>query len=144
MPWLSTVTVVGVVALAALVWLFIRARSKDQVAELMARRAPASKIVSRADYVEGMQHMAVALSLAENILYYENSDLQASFELKNIEEIEYDDELSTGKQTEGGSRVLRLRSHGTTFEFILDPIDWQKWAAQLPARRVGQSTARAV
>ena len=144
MPWLGTVTVLGVVVLAVLVWLFIRARSKDMIAELMAKRAASSKIVSRADYVEGMQQMPVALSLGEGMLYYENPDLQASFELKNIEEIEYDDELSTGRQIEHGCRALRLRSHGATFEFILDPIDCQKWAGLLPARRVGQTTARAV
>ncbi len=110
----------------------------------MGRRAAASKIVSRADYVEGMERMPVALSLADDSLYYENADLQASFELKNIEEIEYDDELATGKSIEKGFRALRLRSHGATFEFILDPIDCQKWAATLPARRVGQSAAHAV
>jgi hypothetical protein len=141
---LSTVTVVGVVVLVVLVWLLVRARSKDHIAELMARRAASSKIVSRADYVEVMERMPVALSLSDDSLYYENADLQASFELKNIEEIEYDDELATGKSIEHGYRALRLRSHGATFEFILDPIDCQKWAASLPARRVGQSAARAV
>ena len=139
---LSTVTVVGVVVLAALVWLFVRARSKDMIIELMGKRAASAKIVSRAEYVEGMQSMPVALSLADDSLYYENSDLQASFELKNIEEIEYDDELATGREVPHGCRALRLRSHGATFEFILDPIDCQKWAALLPARRVGSSTAR--
>jgi hypothetical protein len=139
---LSTVTVVGVVVLAALVWLFVRARSKDMINDLMAKRATSSKVVSRAEYVEGMQSMPVALSLADDSLYYENTDLQASFELKNIEEIEYDDELATGRSVERGYRALRLRSHGATFEFILDPIDSQKWAALLPARRIGSPAAR--
>ena len=139
---LSTVTVVGVVVLAVLVWMLIRARSKDVIVELMSKRAGSSKIVSRADYVEGLERIPVALSMSDDSLYYENSDLQASFELKHIEEIEYDDELAIGKQVERGCRVLRLRSHGATFEFILDPIDCQKWAAMLPARRVGSTTAR--
>lgn len=139
---LSTVTVVGVVVLAVLVWLFLRSRSSDMIVELMQKRAASSKIVSRADYVEGMQRMPVALALADDSIYYENPDLQASFELKNIDEIEYDDELATGRQVESGSRALRLRSHGTTFEFILDAIDCQKWAALLPARRMGGTTAR--
>ena len=141
---LTTVTVVGVVVLAVLAWLFVRARSKDMIAELMAKRAGSSRIVSRADYVEGLERMPVALSLTDDSLYYENPDLQASFELKHIEEIEYDDELATGRQIEHGCRALRLRSHGATFEFILDPIDCQKWAGLLPARRVGATTARAV
>jgi hypothetical protein len=138
---LSTVTVVGVVVLAVLVWVFLRARSKDLIVELMQKRAATSKIVSRAEYVEGLEQIPVALSLADESLYYENPDLQASFELKHIEEIEYDDELATGRPVQHGSRALRLRSHGATFEFILDPIDCQKWAALLPARRVGGSTA---
>jgi len=140
---LPTVTVVGVVVLAVLVWLLVRARSKDAIAELMAKRAGSSRIVSRADYVEGLERMPVALSLTDDALYYENPDLQASFELKHIEEVEYDDELATGRQVERGCRALRLRSHGATFEFILDPVDCQKWATTLPARRVG-SAARAV
>jgi hypothetical protein len=139
---LSTVTVVGVVVVAVLVWMFLRSRSSDMIIELMQKRAASSKIVSRADYVEGMQSMPVALALADDSIYYENPDLQASFELKNIDEIEYDDELATGRQVANGSRALRLRSHGTTFEFILDAIDCQKWAALLPARRMGGTTAR--
>ena len=139
---LGTVTVVGVVVIAVLAWVYIRARSKDLIVELMAKRAGSSKVVSRADYVEGMEKIPVALSLADDSLYYENPDLQASFELKNIEEIEYDDELATGRSIEHGSRALRLRSHGATFEFILDPVDCQKWAALLPARRMGGPAAR--
>ena len=139
---LSTVTVVGVVVLAVLVWILIRTRSKDMIIELMSKRAASSKIVSRADYVEGLNRIPVALSLTDESLYYENPDLQASFELKNIEEIEYDDELATGRPVERGCRALRLRSHGATFEFVLDPIDCQKWAALLPARRLGATAAR--
>jgi hypothetical protein len=142
---LSTVTVVGVVVLAVLIWLFLRTRSKDLIAEMMAKRAASSRIVSRADYVEGLERIPVALSLTDDALHYENPDLDASFELKHIEEVEYDDELATGRQVERGCRALRLRSHGATFEFILDPVDCGKWAAALPARRVGNApAARAV
>jgi hypothetical protein len=131
---LSTVTVVGVVVVAILVWVLVRTRSKDMIVELMSKRAASSKIVSRADYVEGLNRMPVALSLSDESLYYENPDLQASFE--------HDDELATGRPVERGCRALRLRSHGATFEFILDPIDCQKWAALLPARRMGGAAAR--
>ena len=139
---LSTVTVVGVVVVAVLVWVLVRTRSKDMIVELMSKRAATSKVVSRADYVEGLNLIPVALSLSDDSLYYENPDLQASFELRNIEEIEYDDELATGRQVPRGCRALRLRSHGATFEFILDPLDCQKWAALLPARRLGGAAAR--
>lgn len=143
MPWLGTVTVVGLVVLAVLVWLFFRARTQDMIAELIAKRKSSAKIVCRADYVEGLEPIGVALSLVDETLYYENPDLQASFDLANIDEIEYDDELATGRPVESGCRVLRLRSHGRTFEFILEPPECQKWMAVLPPRRAGQA-AKAV
>jgi len=55
MPWLETLTVVGLAVLAALVWLFIRMRMKDHLDELMAKRRGSSRIVSRADFLEGME-----------------------------------------------------------------------------------------
>jgi hypothetical protein len=143
MPWVGTVTVVGLVVLAVLIWLFVRTRSQDMLTELMAKRKPSSKLVSRADYVEGMAHIPVALSLTNDSFYYENPDLQASFELKHIDEIEYDNELATGKSLEQGCRSLRLRSHGTAFEFILDPAQSKVWESMLPPRRAGQGAARA-
>ncbi len=143
MPFVGTITVVGLVVLAVLIWLFIRTRSQDMIAELMAKRKPTSKLVSRADYVESMERIPVALSLTNDSFYYENADLQASFELKHIDEIEYDSELATGKSLEHGCGSLRLRSHGTVFEFVLEPAQCKLWEAMLPPRRAGQSAARA-
>lgn len=143
MPWVDTATVVGLVVLAVLIWLFVRTRSQDMLAAMMAKRKATSKVVSRADYMEGMERIPVALSLTDDAFYYENPDLQASFELKHIDEIEYDNELATGKSLEHGRRALRLRSHGTAFEFILDPAQDKIWQSMLPARRTGQSAARA-
>lgn len=142
--WVGTITVVGLIVLAGLVWLFIRTRTSDLLEDIMNKRRPMSKLVSRADYVEGLQHMPVALALTEDSFYYENPDLQAMFELAMIDEIEYDDELATGRQVEHGCRALRLRSHGTTFEFILDPPSCQKWMEALPPRRAGAPARKAV
>jgi hypothetical protein len=143
MPWVGTVTVVGLVVLAALIVFFVRTRSQDLLAEMIAKKKAGSKIVSRAEYVEGMQRMPVAISLAGDNFYYENSDLQASFDLAMIDEIEYDDELATGRSVEHGCRVLRLRSHGTTFDFILAPADCQQWMAALPPRRLDDPAQKA-
>ncbi|HSP15718.1 MAG TPA: hypothetical protein VLV78_13290 [Thermoanaerobaculia bacterium] len=141
---LATVTVVGIVVLAFLVWYFLRTRSKDLVTEIMERRRPSSRLVTRADYVEGMNHVPVALSLTNDTVYYENPDMQASFELARIDDVEYDDELTTGKSVPAGSRALRLRSHGSTFEFVLSAAETPKWESALPPKRVGtQSTAKA-
>ena len=142
MPFLTTITVVGLVVLAGLVWLFMRTRQQDLIADIMAKRKGSSKLVARAEYNEGMQKFPVALSLTDTAIYYQNPDMDASFELKDIEEIEYDDELATGRSVPHGCRALRLRSHGHTFEFILQPADCTQWMAALPPHRADEPTAR--
>ena len=135
MPALGTVTVIGLVAAVILIWFYLKLRRQDMLGALVEKRRASSKLVSRAEYVEGVEHMPVALALTDDTFYYENQDLQASFELQRIDQIEYDDELATGTTVAHGQRVLRLRSHGVTFEFILSPADAQKWQAVLsPAR----------
>lgn len=131
---LGTVTVVLVFILAILIWFFVRTRSKDLITELMEKRRANSRIVSRADYVEGMNSMPVALSVTAESLYYENPDLQATFELARIDEIEYDDELATGRSVPPGTRALRLRSHGAAFEFVMPAAEIAKWQSVLPQR----------
>ena len=142
MPFLTTITVVGLVVLAGLVWLFLRTRQQDLIADIMAKRKGSSTLVARAEYVEGLQKFPVALSLTATAIYYQNPDLDASFELKDIEEVEYDDELATGRAVPHGCRALRLRSHGHTFEFVLQPADCQQWMAALPAHHADEPTAQ--
>jgi len=144
MPWVGTVTVVGLVVLAGLIVLFVRTRNKDLIDEMLNKRRNSSKLVSRADYVEGLERMPVALALTEDRFYYENPDFEAMFELRMIDEIEYDDELATGRQVDHGCRALRLRSHGTTFEFILPPDLCAKWMEALPPHRANDERAKAV
>lgn len=140
---LSTLTVVGLVVLAVLVWFFLRTRRQDQITAMLEKRKGASKLVSRADYVEGLDHMPVAIALTGDTFYYENPDLEASFELARIDEVEYDDELATGRAVPAGHRALRLRSHGATFEFILPDSEVTKWQGALPARRLDRGSATA-
>src|SRR5437764_15427378 len=125
MDWLGTLTVVGLVVLAALIWVFIRLRTRDRLDELIAKRRSSARIVSRAEFLEGLEHMPVALSLGDDTLYYENPDLEAALELRHVEEIEYDDETATGHSVHG--KALRLRSHGHTFEFLLDMASATRW-----------------
>ena len=139
---LTVVTIVGLAVLAALIWMLMRMRSTDLLQEKMARRRSSSRLVSRADLVEGMERIPVALALTSEAIYYENPDLDASLDLKQIEEVEYDNETATGQVLDGNA--LRLRSHGHTFEFVLDPDSTGKWRAMFPARRLGQGTAQAV
>jgi hypothetical protein len=131
---LSVFTVVGIVALAALVWLFLRTWTNDQLDEIVKKHRPTAKVTTKADFVEGMNHIPVALSLEGNDVLYENSDLQAKLEIARIDEVEYVNELSTGSAVDAG-KVLRLRSHGHAFEFILDSKSAESWTAALPPHR---------
>lgn len=137
--------VVGLIVVAVLISVYLKLRQKDVLDVHLAKHRNSSKLVSRAEYVEGPELIPVALALTETAFYYENNDLEASFDLDRIDEIEYDDDLATGRSLHGGCRVLRLRSHGAVFEFVLDKADCDKWAASLPARTFGQQrTAHAV
>lgn len=142
MQWLGTLTVVGLVVLVALVWVLLRMRMTDQLEELMARRRGSCRIVSRAAFLEGMEKLPVCLALTEDSVHYENADLQATLELRHIDEIEYDDETATGHPVVG--KALRLRSHGHAFEFLLDMATARQWEELLPARHMDQAPARAV
>jgi hypothetical protein len=139
---LTVVTIAGLVVMAALIWLYFRIRSKDLIEDMIASRSASAKVACRADFVEGLERIPVALSLVNDIVCYENPDLEATLDLHHIEEVEYDDETATGQSVVG--KVLRLRSHGHTFEFVVDADTARKWPAALPARRLDQGTAQAV
>jgi hypothetical protein len=139
MPWLETATIVGVVVLAILMWVYFRLRGNDRVEEILAKNRGTARICSRACLLEGMEQIAVALVLTADTINYENADLQASIELPLIEEVEYDDETATGHTVAG--RVLRLRAHNHVFEFTLDMATARQWEAALPPRRLDQARA---
>lgn len=134
MPSIATLTVLGVIVVAVLIYLFLRERRSDVVGEIMKKRA-GSRLISKADYVEGAETIPVVLSLTDDAIYYENADLQASFELSRIDEVEYADDLVTGRHIRQGCRVLRVRSHGTALEFLLDKVEHGKWKDALKAHR---------
>jgi len=139
----ALLTVLGVIVLAGLIVWYLKLRQQDILGALLEKRRGSSRLVSRADYVEGAELIPVAMALTNDSLYYENPDLEASFELNRIDEIEYSDDLVTGKNHRDDTRVLRLRSHGQTFEFLMAKADAQKWEAALAPRRIGSVTAHA-
>ena len=139
MPWLTTVTTVGVVVLAALIWLFIQTRSKDLLEEILAKQRSTAKAATRAEFLEGPNRIPVALCVMADRVAYVNPDLDAFLDMKNIDEVEYDDETSTGRSVHG--RVLRLRSHGHAFEFELDAQGAKLCEAALPAKRMSEHRA---
>ena len=139
MPWLENVTIVGVVVLAILIWVYFRLRSKDRVDEVLAKHRGSARACTRASLVEGMEMIPVALALMGDAIYYENTDIQASIELPLIEEVEYDDETGTGHAVVG--KVLRIRAHNHVFEFVLDTPSARQWEAAFPAKRIDRAKA---
>ncbi|MFZ2493186.1 MAG: hypothetical protein WA208_17025 [Thermoanaerobaculia bacterium] len=129
----TLLTIIGLVLLAGLVVFLIKSLRKDHIDAFLLKRQPTSKIATRAEFVEGTQRIPVALSLAPTAIYYESPDLEASFDLDRLDEIEYADELATGMTIDSKLRVLRLRSHGHAVEFLLEHDEAQKWQTALPA-----------
>jgi hypothetical protein len=130
-PGLLTVIVVAAVVGVAF---FLKSRRRDRINGMIEKRRATSQLVTRADLVEAVGRVPVVLALSGDTLYYENPDVEADFDLTRIDEVEYDNELATGRSVRDGCSVLRLRSHGATFEFVLHPGDCEKWKAVLKPR----------
>jgi hypothetical protein len=140
MPSLEIITIGGVVVLAVLLWVYLRMRSKDRIDEILSKHRGSASVCSRANLVEGMEMIPVALALKNDAIYYENSDIQgSSIELALIEEVEYDDETATGHTMPG--KVLRIRAHNHVFEFALDLPTARQWEAAFPSRRIDRARA---
>jgi len=141
MSTLGMLSIAGVIVAGILIAFYLKLRAKDVIDAHLTKLRGTSKLVSRADYVEAAEKIPVAIGLSDNAFYYENGDLEASFDLDRLDEIEYDDDLAIGGSLGAGCRVLRLRSHGATFEFVLDKTDSAKWEAALPPRSYGKQPA---
>jgi len=124
-------------AVAILAWMLWKRTSSDRLQLFTDRRRDSSRLVSRAEFVDGSRHMPVALALTDATFYYENTDMQASLERQWIHEIEYDDELSTGQSVRG--TVLRLRSFSQKFEFVLPAETVRQWESFLPPHRMSSA-----
>jgi len=139
MPGLGTITLIGLVVLVVLIFVYLRLRGTDRLEEILTKHRAAARVCSRACLLEGMEQIPVALILTADTIIYENADLQASIDVSTIEEVEYDDETATGHTIAG--RVLRLRAHNHAFEFTLDLPTAKKWEEALPARRIDRAKA---
>ncbi|HEX2121020.1 MAG TPA: hypothetical protein VHL59_05190 [Thermoanaerobaculia bacterium] len=131
LPWIS---LVGVIVVAFLGWNLYRRFGADRIVAFNEKRRSSSRLVGRGEYVDGNRHLEVALAVTHSTFFYENADMQASIDLQFVREIEYDSELATGNVVAGG-KVLRLRSHSQTFEFIVPHDVVARWHMMLPPRR---------
>jgi hypothetical protein len=133
------VAALALVAVAALIWWYRRQRNDDALNGFMSKHRDTARICSRAELVDGRNHIPVALTLEPEQIYYENSDLDASLDIDHIDEVEYASDLLTGGISNGA--VLRLRAHGRAIEFVLDMPSAEKWARLLPPHRMNEAGA---
>ena len=134
---LLILTVTGVISVAILVWFLIKKFGEDTISEMLKKRREGAVVSQAGYYVEGRERVPVAMTLTKKSLFYENADLQAVLDLERLDEVEYDSELSTSASEIRGS-VLRLRSHGQTFEFIVSVGKETEWKEHLPAHRMDE------
>ena len=136
MPWLW---VVAVIVVAFLGWNLYRRFGSDRILAFNEKRRATSRLVGRGELVDGNRHLEVALAVTQTTFFYENADMEASIDLQFVREIEYDTELATGT-TPASGKVLRLRSHSQTFEFVLPNDMVARWHMMLPPRRISESS----
>jgi hypothetical protein len=122
------------VIVAFLLFNLIKRLATDRIEVFNESRRGTSRLVSRGELVDGNRHLDVALALTDSAFIYENSDMQATLERIWIQEVEYENELSTG-QPVGEGKVLRLRCSSKTFEFVLPREAVPQWELALPAHR---------
>jgi hypothetical protein len=124
--------VLAALAIVTVAWLIHRRRDEALFATATAR--PGALLVSHAHLIDGRNHIPVALTLDNKQILYGNTDLDASIDIVQIDEVEYGSDLVTGGIADGA--VLRLRSHGRATEFLLDMASANRWSALLPPHRM--------
>lgn len=130
---LAAASVVG------LVWWYLRLRTADRMVEMMSHTDAGAMLSSRAQLIDGANHIPVALSLDPIRITYRNADLDATIDMHQIDEVEYGSDLVTGGIADGA--VLRLRAHGRAIEFVLDSASAERWSHHLPPHRMDESGA---
>jgi len=101
-----------------------------------AQLRPEATIVSYAQLIDGRDHIPVALTLETQQILYGNADFERSIDIVQIDEVEYGSDLVTGGIADGA--VLRLSSHGSALEFVIDMAAAARWSALLPPHRMSQ------
>ncbi len=139
MPSSTLITLVGLVVAVALIALLLKFLNRDKIDAIIKKRKTTCLYVCAADYVEGPTHIDVAIAIDRQKIYYDNDTTQAYLELAQIEEVEYDDDLLTGGHHVSGGKVLRMRSHGHTFEFVMGAAEAKRFEEVLPAHRADEA-----
>lgn len=125
------------ISVTLLTWWYRRLRAGDRMAVILTRKRGTSMLTSSAQLIDGANHIPVALSLDAGRFSYESEDFDASIDVQQIDEVEYGSDLVTGGIADGA--VLRVRSHGRAFEFVVDVATAERWCQHLPPHRFGQT-----
>ena len=133
----SLVILIAALLVAALGWILWRQLASRHMQRLAEQRKATSRLVGRAELVDGNRHVPVSLALTDTTFFYENPDMSACVDLRFIEEVEYEHELLTGQAVHSGT-VLRLRCFSKVFEFVVDSASVPQWQAVLPAVRMAR------
>lgn len=129
--------VVAIVVVAAIAFFFAQRSAHSAVDKLVRKHRENSIITHKAIFMEGRERIPVALSLMKDSIIYQNPDIDARLDLDRIDEVEYDDETSTGISKEGHS-ILRARSHGHVFEFMVTDDECKEWREHLHSHRMDE------
>jgi len=130
------VVVPALAVVFALGFWYMRLRAGDRIGAIMSQRETTSILASRAQLIDGGNHIPVVLSLGSQQIAYANSDLDASIDMVQIDEVEYGSDLVTGGIA--GGAILRLRAHGRAFEFVLENAAAELWSHRLPPHRMDE------
>jgi hypothetical protein len=131
------IILISSIVVAVLVFSLWKRFAADGMQRLNDGRRGSCRLVGRGELVDGSRHVPVALALNDSTLFYENDDMSATLDLEYVQEVEYDNELSTGQDVPVG-KVMRLRCFSKAFEFILDSATALQWEAILPAVRMAR------
>ena len=125
--------VLGLALAALLTRVLVKRLSSDHIQRIMDGRRATSRLVTRAEFIDGTRHVPVSLALGALAIYYENQHMQASLDLDWIEAVEYEADLVTG-QYAGEGRILRLQCFNEAFEFLIPSDALPHWQSLLSAR----------
>ena len=123
------------VLVAILVRGLARSRATRRIGAFSDRRRDGSLLVSRGELIDGNRHLDVALAVTDTMFIFESTETEGTLDRNTIDEVDYTDELATGRVVPGGN-VLRLRCSSTTFEFLIPPELLRQWQAVLPPQRM--------
>ena len=133
----TMIILVSSIVIAVLSFNLLKRFASDGMARLNDGRRGSCRLVGRGELIDGSRHVPVALAINNSTLFYENLEMSASLDLEFVQEVEYDNELSTGRSITVG-KVMRLRCFSKAFEFILDSATALQWEAILPAVRLAR------